>query len=161
MTNSTTSHAMFAGLVFNQQGQPAEVAQIGSEAHYVILDDDFRRHVATRDIDRQVLLHLRELMEPFRDQAVVEMMRMMGQEDLFTKARINSSLKNWEQALGQPIPEDMRAWLGMLGFASSSTSTARWSRSQCPANWAAKKSSLPLRRIAMRPLRSTREWAPD
>jgi len=107
---------MFAGLVFNQQGQPAEVAYIGSEAHYVILDDDFRRHVAASDIDRQVLLHLREVMEPFKDQAVVEMMRMMGKEDLFTKAMIDSSLKNWEQALGQPVPEDMRAWLGMLGF---------------------------------------------
>ncbi len=116
MTDSTTSHAMFAGLVFNQAGQPAEVAYVGNEAHYVILDDDFRRHVAARDIDRQVLLHLREMMEPFRDQAVVEMMRMMGKEDLFTKAMIDSSLKNWEQALGQPIPEDMRAWLGMLGF---------------------------------------------
>ncbi len=116
MPESTPSHAMFAGLVFNQQSQPAEVAYIGSEAHYVILDDDFRRHVAARDIDRQVLLHLRDLMEPFRDQAVVEMMRMMGQEDLFTKAMIDSSLKNWEQSLGQPVPEDMRAWLGMLGF---------------------------------------------
>jgi hypothetical protein len=107
---------MFAGLVFNQAGQPAEVVYVGSEAHYVILDDDFRRHVAARDIDRQVLLRVRELMEPFRDQAVVEMMRMMGKEDLFTKAMIDSSLKNWEGALGQPIPEDMRAWLGMLGF---------------------------------------------
>ncbi|HSN74701.1 MAG TPA: hypothetical protein VL334_06340 [Anaerolineae bacterium] len=116
MTDSTTFHAMFVGLVFNQAGQPAEVSYVGSEAHYVILDDDFRRHVAARDIDRQVLLRLRELMEPFRDQAVVEMMRMMGKEDLFTKAMIDSSLKNWEQALGQPIPEDMRAWLGMLGF---------------------------------------------
>ena len=116
MPESTPSHAMFGGLVFNQQSQPADVAYIGSEAHYVILDDDFRRHVAARDIDRQVLLYLRDLMEPFRDQAVVEMMRMMGQEDLFTKAMIDSSLKNWEQSLGQPIPEDMRAWLGMLGF---------------------------------------------
>ena len=116
MSESTPSHAMFGGLVFNQQGQPAEVAYIGSEAHYVILDDDFRRHVAASDIDRQALLRLREMMEPFKDQAVVEMMRMMGKEDLFTKAMIDSSLKNWEQALGQPIPEDMRAWLGMLGF---------------------------------------------
>jgi hypothetical protein len=103
-------------LVFNQAGQPAEVAYVGGEAHYVILDDDFRRHVAARDVDRQVLVRLREVMDPFRDQAVVEMMRMIGKEDLFTKAMIDSSLKNWEQALGQPIPEDMRAWLGMLGF---------------------------------------------
>jgi hypothetical protein len=107
---------MFAGLVFNQAGQPATVAFVGGEAHYVILDDDFRRHVAAHDVDRQVLVRLSEVMEPFRDQAVVEMMRMMGKEDLFTKAMIDSSLKNWEQALGQPIPEDMRAWLGMLGF---------------------------------------------
>jgi hypothetical protein len=107
---------MFIGLVFNQAGQPAEVAYVGGEAHYVILDDDFRRHVAARDVDRQVLVRLREVMDPFRDQAVVEMMRMIGKEDLFTKAMIDSSLKNWEQALGQPIPEDMRAWLGMLGF---------------------------------------------
>jgi hypothetical protein len=107
---------MFIGLVFNQAGQPAEVAYVGGEAHYVILDDDFRRHVAARDVDRQVLMRLREVMDPFRDQAVVEMMRMIGKEDLFTKAMIDSSLKNWEQALGQPIPEDMRAWLGMLGF---------------------------------------------
>jgi hypothetical protein len=107
---------MFAGLVFNQAGQPAAVAYVGGEAHYVILDDDFRRHVAAHDVDRQVLVRLSEVMEPFRDQAVVEMMRMMGKEDLFTKAMIDSSLKNWEQALGQPIPEDMRAWLGMLGF---------------------------------------------
>ncbi len=116
MSESTPSHAMFGGLVFNQQGQPAEVAYVGSEAHYVILDDGFRRHVLARDIDRQALQRLRELMEPFKDQAVVEMMRMMGKEDLFTKAMIDSSLKNWEQALGQQIPEDMRAWLGMLGF---------------------------------------------
>ncbi len=116
MTESTPTYAMFAGLVFNQAGQPAEVAYVGGEAHYVILDDDFRRHVAARDVDRQVLVRLREVMEPFKDQAVVEMMRMIGKEDLFTKAMIDSSLKNWEQALGQPIPEDMRAWLGMLGF---------------------------------------------
>ncbi len=116
MSESTPSHAMFPGLVFNQAGAPAEVVYIGSEAHYVILDDGFRRHVLARDIDRQALQRLRELMEPFKDQAVVEMMRMMGKEDLFTKAMIDSSLKNWEQALGQQIPEDMRAWLGMLGF---------------------------------------------
>ena len=35
-----------------------------SEAHYVVLDDGFRRHVAAGDVDRQVLLFLREQMEP-------------------------------------------------------------------------------------------------
>lgn len=118
MAEVPVSHAMFSGLVFNEAGQPAEVVFVGNEAHYVILDDDFRRHVPATEIDRQVLEHLKTVMEPFRDQAVVEMMRMMGQEDLFTKAMIDSSLKNWQQALGQPIPADTLAWLGMLGFST-------------------------------------------
>lgn len=116
MSTSSSAHAMFEGLVHNQAGQVAEIVYVGNEAHYVILDDGFRRHVAAHDIDRQVLERIKTLMEPFRDQAVVEMMRMMGQEDLFTKAMIESSLKNWDQGLGQRLPEDTRAWLGMLGF---------------------------------------------
>lgn len=116
MTDGIQTNAMFPGLVFNEAGQPAEVAYIGGEAHYVILDDDFRRHVAASAVDRQVLQQLRDLMEPFRDQAVVEMMRIMGKEDLFTKAMIDSSLKNWQQALGQAIPAETLAYLGMMGF---------------------------------------------
>lgn len=116
MSTSSPAHAMFEGLVYNQTGQVADVVYVGNEAHYVILDDDFRRHVAAHDIDRQVLEQVKTMMEPFRDQAVAEMMRMMGQEDLFTKAMIDSSLKNWDQGLGQKLPEDTRAWLGMLGF---------------------------------------------
>jgi hypothetical protein len=107
---------MFGGLIFNERDEPAEIAYIGGIAHYVILDDGFRRHVEARGIDRQVLSFVREQMEPFRDVAVQEMMRMMGRDDLFTKAMIDSSLKNWEQALGQTLPEDVRAWLGMSGF---------------------------------------------
>jgi hypothetical protein len=79
-------------------------------------DDGFRRHVPARDVDRQVLLYLREQMEPYRDVAVQEMMRMLGRDDLFTKAAIDASIKNIDQALDNPLPEDMRAWLGMLGF---------------------------------------------
>lgn len=116
MTQSEATGAMFAGLVFNESGQPVETAIIGGEAHYVILDDGFRRHVAAHGIDRQVLLFVREQMEPYRDVAVQEMMRLLGRDDLFTKAMIDSSIKNWEQALGQTLPEDVRAWLGMNGF---------------------------------------------
>ncbi|MER2598117.1 MAG: hypothetical protein ABTQ73_01180 [Caldilineales bacterium] len=118
MTESVVSHAMFPGLVFDETGQPAEVVFVGNEAQYVILDDGFRRHVSAAEIDRQILAHLQSAMAPFRDQAVAEMMRMIGQEDLFTKAMIDSSLKNWQQALGRPIPAETLAWLGMLGFAA-------------------------------------------
>jgi len=45
---------------------------------------------------------------------------MLGQEDIFSKALIESQLKNIDQqfeALMQTgIPEEMRAYLGMTGF---------------------------------------------
>jgi len=111
-----TPGALFGGLVFNEAGEPAEVAYVGGAAHYVILDDGFRRHVEAREVDLHVLLYMREQMEPFRDEAVQEMMRMMGRDDLFTKAMIDSSINNMEQALDQTLPEEVRAWLGMMGF---------------------------------------------
>ena len=116
MTQPESPDAMFPGLVFNENGELAEIAYIGGVAHYVILDDGFCPHVEARGIDRQVLLFVREQMEPYRDVAVQEMMRLMGKDDLFTKAMLDSSIKNWEQALGQSLPEDARTWLGMTGF---------------------------------------------
>ena len=46
--------------------------------------------------------------------------KMMGQDDPFSKAMIEKQLKNMEQQfdaiMQQGIPEDMRAYLGMMGF---------------------------------------------
>jgi hypothetical protein len=116
MTQTESSGALFAGLVFNEVGELAEVTYVGDVAHYVVLDDGFRRHVAAREVDRQVLLAMREQMAPYQDLAIQEMMRMLGRDDLFTKAMLDASLKNIEQALDQTIPENVRAWLGMMGF---------------------------------------------
>jgi hypothetical protein len=41
---------------------------------------------------------------------------MLGKDDLFTKAMIDSSIKNMDQVLDRGIPPDARMWLGMLGF---------------------------------------------
>ncbi len=108
--------AMFAGLVFDEAGNPAEVASVGNEACYVVLDDDFRRHIDAAEVDRQVLRSLREQVEGSRDLAVSTMLDMMGQDDLFTKAAVESSIDRMEEAVGQPIPQDALQWLGMLGF---------------------------------------------
>lgn len=116
MTETPSQVAIFAGLVFSENGDPVDVAYIGQEAHYVVPDHGFRRHVAARAIDQQVLAFLREQIEPFKDQVVEETMRMMGKDDLFTKAMLASSIKNMDQAASQPIPEEARVWLGMLGF---------------------------------------------
>lgn len=108
--------AMFAGLVFDETGRPAEVAWVGADAFYVVDDDGFRRHVPAAQIDRAVLRFLRQQVEGQRDVAVEAMLEMMGQDDVFTKAAVESSINRMEEAVGQPIPEEARQWLGMLGF---------------------------------------------
>ena len=46
--------------------------------------------------------------------------KMLGQEDIFSKALIEQQLKNMDQQFDalvqQGIPEEGRAYLGMLGF---------------------------------------------
>ena len=108
--------AMFAGLVFDEAGTPAELAYVGENACYVVVDDDFRRHIDAEQIDRAVLRFMREQVEDNREIAVTQMLEMMGQDDVFTKAAVESSINRMEDAVGQPIPEDARQWLGMLGF---------------------------------------------
>ena len=108
--------AMFSGLVFDEAGKPAEIAFVGEDACYVVDDDDFRRHIDAAQVDRAVLRFLREQVEDHREIAVQQMLEMMGQDDVFTKAAVESSINNMEDAVGQPIPEDARRWLGMLGF---------------------------------------------
>lgn len=108
--------AMFAGLVFDEAGNPAEIAYVGEAACYVVDDDDFRRHIDAEQIDRSVLRFMREQVEDHREIAVQQMLEMMGQDDVFTKAAVESSINRMEDAVGQPIPEDARKWLGMLGF---------------------------------------------
>jgi len=107
---------MFAGLVFDQEENALDVTWVGENACYVVYEDDFKRHVDAAAVDRQVLRFMREQVEGNRDMAVSAMLEMMGRDDLFTKVAVESTIDNMEQAVGQPIPEDARQWLGMLGF---------------------------------------------
>jgi hypothetical protein len=108
--------ALFEGLVSTDLGELVQVTTIGEVPHYVIPDGSFLRHVESEIIDRQVLQFLRDQLEPHRDLAIREAMKMIGRDDLFTKAMIDASIDNMEQLLEQGIPQEMRAWLGMMGF---------------------------------------------
>ena len=108
--------AMFAGLVVDENERVAEVGYVGANACYIVYDDDFRRYIDAAQVDRQVLRFMREQVEGNRQMAVGAMLEMMGRDDLFTKAAVESTIDNMEEAVGQPIPEDARQWLGMLGF---------------------------------------------
>jgi hypothetical protein len=112
----TGRSALFEGLVSTDMGEPVQVTTIGGVPHYVIPDGSFLRHVESAVVDRQVLQLLLDQLEPHRELAIREAMKMIGRDDLFTKAMIDASIDNMEQLLEQGIPQEMRAWLGMMGF---------------------------------------------
>lgn len=115
-----SAKALFSGLILDELEQPVEDIVIGGESFYVFDDYGFRRHIEAETVDRQVLYALQEMIQGHEDLIAEGTMKMLGQEDIFTKAMIEQSLKNsgtqMEELLLQGIPEDARAYLGMMGF---------------------------------------------
>jgi len=111
-----SNKALFAGLVIDENGQPLEVVIIGDEAQYVLDDHGFRRHIDAEVVDRQVLQALQDQILANKDAVEQGIMKMMGSEDIFTKAAIDKSIQNMDQVLTQGIPDDARQMLGMMGF---------------------------------------------
>jgi hypothetical protein len=114
------SKALFEGLVIDEYENPVDVALVGGEAFYVVDDDGFLRHVESEYVDRQVLSEMTAMIEGHEDFISENTMKMIGQEDIFTKASIEASLKNIDQQfdalLQTGLPEEARAWMGMSGF---------------------------------------------
>jgi hypothetical protein len=114
------NQALFAGLIVDEWGNPVNTAQISTEAHYVVEDAGFRYHLLAETIDRMVLMMLREQVLANKDLTTQAALQMLGKDDLFTKAMIDSSLKNIDEHLNQVLqsglPTTVKQWLGMLGF---------------------------------------------
>ncbi len=108
--------AMFEGLVFDERRNAAQVKHVGERACYVVDEDGFLRHIDAALVDQQVLEFLKGQVDQHRDLAVTGVMDLMGKDDIFTKAAVESSIDNIDQAVGQAIPEQSRQWLGMMGF---------------------------------------------
>ena len=111
-------NAMFAGLIYDESDEIVNVAHIGGDAHYVIDDMGFKRHVDAEKIDRQILAVFMSQLEQNKDLAVDQAMSMMGKDDIFTKAAVDAELRNVDidKILGQGIPAQARDMLGMMGF---------------------------------------------
>ncbi len=111
---------LFAGLVFDEFGNPAESALVGEEPCYVVNDAGFRRHIPSEQVERAVLRQMAEMMKGSEEFLSEQTAKMLGQEDVFTVAAIEQQLKNidkqFDQLLQTGLPEDMRAYLGMMGF---------------------------------------------
>ncbi len=109
--------AMFQGLVVDEAGNPVPVKWVGDRACYVVDDEGFLRHIDAAHVDQQVMGFIKGQVDEHRDLAVGGVMEMLGKDDLFTKAAVESSIDKMDETVGQPLPEQARQWLGMLGFS--------------------------------------------
>lgn len=112
--------AIFEGLIVDEYDRPVEVAVVGDEALYVIDDDGFQRHIESEQVDRQVFEYISDAIEGHEEAISEGTMKLLGQEDIFTKAAIEASLsrmdEQFELLLQVGLPEDTRMSMGMMGF---------------------------------------------
>jgi hypothetical protein len=111
---------LFGGLIVDEQDQPVSVAYVGSDPFYVVNDAGFLRHIPSEQVDRQVLEGMRAMIEGHEDAITEQTAKMLGQEDIFSKALIEKQLKEinkqFDALMEAGIPEEGRAYMGMIGF---------------------------------------------
>lgn len=112
--------ALFAGLVVDENDQPVSVTYVGDEPMYVVNDAGFHRHIPSEQVDRQVLENMRQMIEGNENLLAEQAAKMLGQEDIFSKALIENQLKQidkqFDALFETGIPEEGRAYMGMVGF---------------------------------------------
>ena len=113
-----STQAFFEGLVVDEQESLVTTAFVGGEAHYVVDDQGFLRHIDAEQVDRQVLTFFVDQLRNNKDLAVSQALNFLGKDDLFTKAALDSSIENVEinEIMRQGIPAQARHMLGMMGF---------------------------------------------
>jgi len=111
---------LFAGLVVDEFDRAVSHTFVGAELCYVVDDDGFKRHIPAEQIDRKVLAMMREQIDGHEDLLGEQTAKMLGQDDIFSRAMIQQQLKNideqFEQVLKNGIPAAGRSYMGMLGF---------------------------------------------
>jgi hypothetical protein len=113
--------ALFADLVFNEEGQPAHVVYIGGIPHYAVPDGDFLRHVEAEYVDRQIVALIQERIMAMRDVVTEGVIHMLGQEGLFTRASIEHAIENMDRILeaDNVDVDELRTALWMTGFRAT------------------------------------------
>jgi hypothetical protein len=114
------THALFSGLVFDENENIVNAVSIGGDPFYVVNDAGFLRHVPAIDVDRQIFSFLAEQIRGNEEIVVEQATKMMGQDDLFARAILLNQLQNidkqFETLAATGIPETGRQYLGMMGF---------------------------------------------
>jgi hypothetical protein len=112
--------AVFEGLVLNEENSPVEIRYVGEDSCYVVNDNGFLRHVPSEQVDRQVLGEMRKQIENNEDIITEQTAKMIGQQDIFSRAAIQNQLKNIDKQFNTlmetGIPQEARTYLAMMGF---------------------------------------------
>lgn len=113
-----TREPLFADLVFNEDGERAQVVTIGGEPFYAVPEDDFLRHVEAEAIDRQIVETLQERLRGMKGLVTEGVIQMLGEETLFTRASIEHAIENMDRMLepGAVDADELRTALWMAGF---------------------------------------------
>ena len=115
-----THEPLFKGLVVDENDHIVQTGMIGSEPCYIVDDSGFKRHIPSEEIDLEVLGKLGDQIKGNEEMIADEAAKMSGQDDLFSHAIIENQLKNMEKQfsliLQTGLPDDTRAYLGMMGF---------------------------------------------
>ncbi len=111
---------LFAGLVVDENGNVAATTLVGDEPCYVVDDLGFRRHIPSEQVDRVVLGEIAGMMKGSEEYISEQTAKMLGQEDIFTKAALERQIKDidkqFDLLIQTGMPEDTRIYLGMVGF---------------------------------------------
>lgn len=112
---------LFAGLVYNEEGEPVHTTTVGREACYAIPEGDFLRHTDAIEVDRQIVARIKERLLGMKDAVVEGAMHVMGSDDPFTRAALEMNLENMDRILepGAVPVEDFRLALWMAGFRAT------------------------------------------
>jgi len=114
------THAIFEGLVFDEDGNSVETRIIGKETFYVVNDDGFLRHIPSLDVDRQIFAILKTQFEENKDQIIEQTAKLLGQDDPFSQAVLANQFDNLDDQFSMlqkvGIPENDRMYMGMTGF---------------------------------------------
>jgi hypothetical protein len=112
--------ALFAGLIVDEFGNPVETTNVGDESMYIVNDRGFRRHIPSEQVDHQVLKMMSEQIKGNEDILGEQTAKMLGQDDIFSRAFIMNQLKHIDEQMEHifqtGIPEEGRAYMGMMGF---------------------------------------------
>ena len=120
-------HSQFYQERLDENDNIVETATVGNDPCYVVDDMGFRRHIPSEHVDRQVLERMAGLIEGHEDILIDQAAKMLGQDDIFSRAMIEKQFqdidKQFDNLLETGIPEEVRAYMGMMGFKTKTNST--------------------------------------